>query len=294
MKLGDLAATAVAPMIWGSTYLVTTQWLPPDRPVWLSVLRALPAGLLLLALVRRLPHGVWWGRMLILGGLNFAIFWSCLFVGAYRLPGGVAATLGAVQPLLVLGLQRLVVGTPVGGRRVGVGVVGLAGVALLVLTPSAALDGVGIAASLLGAASMAAGTVLTRRWQPTEGALTVTAWQLVAGGVLLLPVALVVEPAPPPPTFLHLAGYLHLGLIGAAFTYWLWFRGLTRLEPAVVAPLGFLSPVTAVVLGVAVLGQTPTPAQAIGMALVLGSVWANMRIRDGSTAAPAQPERSAA
>ncbi|NLH82362.1 MAG: EamA family transporter, partial [Phyllobacteriaceae bacterium] len=121
MRLADLAATALAPTIWGSTYLITTEWLPPDRPIWLSVLRALPAGLLLLAMVRRLPQGVWWGRMLILGGLNFAIFWTCLFIGAYRLPGGVAATLGAAQPLMVLGLQRIA-GTPVGSLRVAVGV----------------------------------------------------------------------------------------------------------------------------------------------------------------------------
>lgn len=277
MKLRDIALTALAPAVWGSTYLVTTQWLPPDRPLWLSVLRALPAGLVLLAVVRRLPRGVWWGRIALLGALNFSIFWACLFVGAYRLPGGVAATLGAVQPLLVMGLQRLFVGTPVGPKRVAIGVVGLAGVALLVLTPAAALDAVGIAAALGGAASMAVGTVLTRLWRPAEGPLAVTAWQLVAGGLLLVPFALLLEPPPPMPTVLNLVGYVHLGLIGAAFTYWLWFRGLSRLEPAVVAPLGFLSPVTAVLLGIAVLGQTPSPAQALGMALVLGSVWANMR-----------------
>lgn len=124
---------------------------------------------------------------------------------------------------------------------------------------------------------MAVGTVLTRLWRPAEGPLAVTAWQLVAGGLLLVPFALLLEPPPPMPTVLNLVGYVHLGLIGAAFTYWLWFRGLSRLEPAVVAPLGFLSPVTAVLLGIAVLGQTPSPAQALGMALVLGSVWANMR-----------------
>lgn len=277
MRFADLATTALAPAIWGSTYLVTTEWLPPDRPLWLSVLRALPAGLVLLAVVRRLPTGRWWGRMFVLGALNFSIFWVCLFVGAYRLPGGVAATLGAVQPLLVMGLQRLLVGTPVGTRRVAIGVGGLVGVALLVLTPSAALDGIGILASLGGAASMALGTVLTRHWRSDEGPLTVTAWQLVAGGLLLVPVAFLFEAPPPPPTLLHLAGYVHLGLIGAALTYWLWFRGLARLEPAVVAPLGFLSPLTAVLLGMVFLGQIPTPMQAAGMALILGSVWANMR-----------------
>ncbi|MBV5263229.1 EamA family transporter [Pinisolibacter aquiterrae] len=277
MALLDLAATAAAPAIWGSTYLVTTLWLPPDRPLTLALLRALPAGLLLLAVVRRLPTGVWWGRVAVLGALNFSIFWACLFVGAYRLPGGVAATLGAVQPLLVIALQRLIVGTAVRARQVVVGVVGLIGVALLVLTPAAALDPIGIVATLAGAASMALGTVLTRHWRPAETPLTFTAWQLVAGGLLLAPVALALEPPLPPLGTANVLGLLYLGLIGAALTYWLWFRGLARLEPTVVAPLGFLSPLVAVALGVVVMGQTPTPAQAFGMVLVLGSVWANMR-----------------
>ena len=90
----DLLLTAVAPAIWGSTYIVTTEALPQGYPLTLAVLRALPAGLLLVALTRSLPPRPWLGRIFLLGGVNFAIFWSLLFVAAYRLPGGVAATLG--------------------------------------------------------------------------------------------------------------------------------------------------------------------------------------------------------
>ena len=62
MYLRDLLLTALAPMIWGSTYLVTTLWLPPDRPLTVALIRALPAGLLLLAVVRRLPFRAWAGN----------------------------------------------------------------------------------------------------------------------------------------------------------------------------------------------------------------------------------------
>ncbi|MGB7481096.1 MAG: EamA family transporter, partial [Burkholderiaceae bacterium] len=97
----DLLTTAAAPAIWGTTYLVTTELLPPGVPLTVATWRALPAGLLLLAFVRRLPHGVWWARALLLGALNISLFQTLLFISAYRLPGGVAATLGALQPLLV-------------------------------------------------------------------------------------------------------------------------------------------------------------------------------------------------
>src|ERR1044072_2821412 len=109
----DLAATALAPAIWGSTYIVTTSFLPAGYPLMVAMLRALPAGLLLLLLVRKLPFGIWWGRAFILGALNFSFFWAMLFVSAYRLPGGVAATVGAVQPLIVIALSRLFLGTAI-------------------------------------------------------------------------------------------------------------------------------------------------------------------------------------
>lgn len=283
---GDLLLTAIAPAIWGSTYLVTTELLPSGYPLTVSLLRALPAGLLLLLLVRQLPTGMWWGRVFILGALNFSIFWWMLFIAAYRLPGGVAATVGAIQPLVVILLARVVLGAPVRLFAIAAAVAGMAGVALLILTPRAALDPIGIAAGLAGAVAMAAGTVLSRRWQPPVSLLTFTAWQLTAGGLLLVPIALWLEPPLPMPTWANIAGYAWLGLIGAALTYILWFRGIARLEPSTVAPLGFLSPMTAVILGWWALGQDLTPAQIAGMAVVLGSVWLSQRVQQTRSPAP--------
>ena len=273
----DLALTATAPLIWGTSYLVATEFLPGEHPLTVAFLRALPAGLLLLLLVRQLPSGIWWLKMLVLGALNFAIFWSLLFVSAYRLPGGVAATVGAIQPLLVVGLERLFMGTPIRAIAILAGLAGVAGVALLVLTPAAALDPWGIAAGLGGAASMACGTVLARVWQPPVPPLTSTAWQLTAGGLLLLPVTLLLDPLPPVPTAQNLLGFAYLGLIGGALTYVIWFRGLSRLTPSTVSPLVLLSPVCAVILGWVALGQDLTPTQFLGFVIVIGSIWLSQR-----------------
>lgn len=269
----DVLLTAIAPAIWGSTYIVTTSCLPDLDALSVALLRALPAGLLMLLWVRQLPAGIWWARVFLLGALNFSIFWALLFVAAYRLPGGVAATVGAVQPLIVMLLASAMLGAPLRARSLGAAVIGLVGVALLVLTPAAQLDMLGIAAALGSAVSMAFGTVLTRKWQPPVSLLTLTAWQLTAGGLLLLPAALALAPPLPALTPMHAAGLLWLGLIGAAFTYVLWFRGIARLGPGAVAPLGFLSPVTAVGLGWLVAGQSLSAAQVAGVALVLGSLW---------------------
>lgn len=274
----DVMMTALAPAIWGTTYFVTTEFLPHGYPFHVAMLRALPAGVLLLLLVRKLPEGIWWPRSLILGALNFSFFWAMLFVSAYRLPGGVAATVGAVQPLIVIGLSRLFLAAPVRPLAIVAGLLGIVGVALLVLAPgAAALDAVGVAAGLAGAVSMAFGTVLTRKWRPPVSNLTFTAWQLTAGGILLLPVAYFLEPALPAPTAANILGMAYLGIIGAALTYFLWFRGLARIEPSAAASLGFLSPVVATLLGWLALGQSLTPVQIVGFVAVLFSIWLSQR-----------------
>jgi probable blue pigment (indigoidine) exporter len=75
----------------------------------------------------------------------------------------------------------------------------------------------------------------------------------------------------------NMAGFLWLGLIGAAATYIIWFRGVSRLEPALVSSLGFLSPLTAVILGWGFLGQSLTLVQVLGVLLVLISILTTQR-----------------
>lgn len=273
MQSRDLILTALAPMIWGSSYIVTTTLLPGQSPLLVALLRALPAGLLLMLMVRQLPPLNWVPRLLVLGALNFSIFWSLLFVAAYRLPGGVAATLGAVQPLVGVFLSALMLKTPVRTAAVLAAGLSILGVALLVLTPSAQLDGIGVFAGLAGAIAMAAGVVLSRKWQPPVSLLTFTAWQLTAGGLLLIPVTLWSLPAFPQLSAENLLGLAYMSLIGGAATYVLWFRGIARLEPSVVSLLGVLSPLSAVVLGWVFLGEVLTAKQATGAGLALFSLW---------------------
>ena len=273
----DIGLAALAPAIWGTTYLVTTELLPGGDPLAIAVLRALPAGLLLLLLVRRLPLRSQLGRVFVLGALNFALFWICLFVAAYRLPGGIAATVGAIQPLIVLLLARGVLGEPIRAVSVAAALVGLAGVAMMVLGPDAGFDPIGLVAGMAGAVSMSAGTVLSRKWRGDTPLLTFTAWQLTAGGLLLLPAAVLSGAPLPPMTLVSLAGLAWLGIVGAALSCVLWFNGIGRLAPSTVGTLGLLSPVVAVALGWGLLGEALGPLQVAGAVLVLGSVWAASR-----------------
>ncbi|MFB7616044.1 EamA family transporter [Kitasatospora sp. NPDC056181] len=284
-RLGIVLVTALAPAVWGSTYLVTTELLPPNRPLLAAVLRALPAGLLLIAITRRLPKGSWWWRSLVLGALNIGAFMALLFIAAYRLPGGVAATVGAVQPLIAAGLSAGLLGDRLSLRTLLSGIAGVIGVSLLVLRANAQLDALGVAAALGGAVVMATGVVLSKRWTSPAPLLATTGWQLTAGGLMLAPVALLVEGAPPSHlTGANLLGYAYLGLIGAAVSYALWFRGIRALPPTSVTFLGLLSPVVATALGWLVLGQDLSPVQGVGAVIVLGSLVAAQNQRPRTTA----------
>lgn len=265
-----LLLTALAPCVWGTTYLVTSELLPPERPLLAAVLRSLPAGVLLVVLVRRLPMGSWWWRSSVLGILNIGVFFALLFIAAYRLPGGVAATIGAVQPLLVAVLASRWIGEQLTVTKIAAGATGLAGVALLVLQAQVRLDALGVVAALGGAIAMASGVVLTKKWGRPDTLLATTSWQLIAGGLFLVPIALLVEGPPPAAlTIPNIAGYLYLGIIGTALAYTLWFRGVHLLPASTTAMLGLLSPLVATLAGWALLGQALSPGQIIGATIIL-------------------------
>ncbi|MFI9779029.1 EamA family transporter [Streptomyces sp. NPDC051956] len=274
-----IALTALAPISWGSTYAVTTEFLPPDRPLFTGLMRALPAGLLLLALARTLPRGAWWWKSLVLGALNIGAFFPLLFLSAYRLPGGMAAVVGSIGPLFVAGLAALLLGERPTRRTLLTGIAAALGVSLVVLKAAGALDPVGALAALASTASMSTGTVLTKRWGRPEGVgpLALTGWQLTAGGLLIAPLAFLVEGAPPALDGRAVAGYVYLALANTAVAYWLWFRGIGRLTATQVTFLGPLSPLTAAVIGWAALGQALTPVQLVGMALAFGATLLGQR-----------------
>ncbi|WP_408907137.1 EamA family transporter [Streptomyces cavernicola] len=273
-RIGLTSLTAIAPAVWGTTYIVTTHLLPEGHPLFAALMRSLPAGVVALLIARRLPRGSWWWKSLVLGTLNMAAFFPLLFLAAQHLPGGVAATLGASQPIVVAFLAVAILHEKLSIWRATWGVIGMLGVALVVLGPRAGLDPIGILAGLGGAASMGTGVVLTKKWGRPAGvsAIGLAGWQLTAAGLVLLIPAMLIDGIPRDIDGPAVAGYMWLGVLGALLTYSLWFSGIRRLPVTATALLGLLSPLVAAVLGAVIADEALTFIQLIGFAVALAAM----------------------
>jgi probable blue pigment (indigoidine) exporter len=293
--IGVAGATLLAPISWGTTYVVVTELLPPGRPLLVASLRVVPAGLVLVAAGAlaarqgRRPRGTEWGHAALLALFNFGLFFPLLVAAVYRLPGGVAAAAGGLQPLLVASVSWLLNGRRPSGRELAIGVAAALGVALVVLRPGAAFDPVGVLTAAGANASFSVGVVLTKRFPAAPNRLASTGWQLLLGGVLLVPLTLLVEGVPPPVDGRAVGGFAYLGLGATAVAFLLWFNGVRRLPTAAPPLLGLAAPVTGATLGWAILGESLSPVQLAGFALTLGAIAYGATL--GASGPPAGPGR---
>jgi probable blue pigment (indigoidine) exporter len=147
--------------------------------------------------------------------------------------------------------------------------VGIGGVCLMVLTRSAAIDAVGVLASIGAMAMSSFGYVLAKKWGGQVNLLASTSWQLIAGGVMLVPVAVAVEGAPPALHGSTLVAFGYVTVVATALAFAAWFAGLRHLNAGTVGLIGLLNPVTGVLLGTTVAAEALTAQQTAGLFLVL-------------------------
>ena len=264
---------ALTPIIFGTTYLLTTNFLPPGRPLLAALMRSLPTGLVLI-IGSPIPPRRWMARFFVLSVLYASGLFPLLFIAAYRLPGGVASVINSLSPILVVVISVRLLGTRIQAIQIIAGILGAVGVALLVLRSDARLDVVGLIAMGAAAAMFSVATVLTKRWGRPEGmtAIGVTGWTFLFAGLTLLPVTLLVEGLPDHLSARNIGGLIYLILISGIVAYALWFWGLQRLSASAVTFLTLLNPVTAALLGWVVLDQRLNAWQLFGAFLILISV----------------------
>ena len=277
---GDIARTAgatlLAPIAWGTTYVTITELLPDGLPLLVAAARVVPAGFVLLiggmVLSRWRPRGAEWWQTGTLALFNFAIFFPLLIVAVFRLPGGVAAAVGGLQPLFVAGLTWLLAGHRPRALDLAVGVVAALGVGLVVLRPGADIDPIGVLAAVGANVSFSFGVVFTKRFPAPSNRLAATGWQLLMSALILVPLAALVEGAPPSLTIGNVAGFAYLSLAATALAFVLWFNGIRRLPVAAPPLLGLAAPITGAAVGWAILDQSLSPLQVTGFVVTIAAI----------------------
>ncbi len=257
------------PLFWGSTYVVVGLFLQGVSPFWVAVLRALPAGLLMLALRPKWPC-LKWSKMFLLAFCNITAFFLLLFIAAYRLPGSIAGTLSSTLPLQVLLLLWLIERKRPSLLAIFAASIGLTGVVLL-LNPSTNIDLVGALSALIAISFLALSSLWIRKW-PVTDILSFTSWQLFLGGLMLIPFAYFFAGNPPHVTMKELPGFLWLVLPNTAFAYWAFNRSIKKIGAEMMAMFGMLNPMAAIVLGVSFLHESLDLFQWIGIVLIISSL----------------------
>ena len=216
-----------------------------------------------------------WRAYFLMGFLNNVLPFSLIFWGQTHIASGLASILNATTPLFTLLVAHfLTEDEKIDPAKVAALLAGFAGVAVLI-GPGMLVDGAsawGELACLGAALSYAFAGVYGRRFKILKIApIEAAAGQVTASTVLILPIMLAVEQPwtlPASPSLAVWAALLGLALLSTALAYILYFRILAAAGATTLLLVTFLIPVTAVLLGAAVLGERLAPRQFAGMALI--------------------------
>lgn len=264
-------AAAMATILWGFTYIVSSNMLP-HHPVFIGAVRALGGGIPLLLFARTLLPREWIWKIIVLGTLNAGLFFGLIFVAALRLPGGVAATIQALGPLFTILLAWPLMHVIPSGHKIFSVLLGALGVSLVVLRGSVQMDMIGVLAGLGAALSVALGGIYVHKWGRPCSLIAFTGWQLVIGGIELAIFAVIFQDIPASLSLINVTGFVILALFLTALAFALWFRGIEGAGPSAVAPFFLLAPVTAFVMDAVFNDMVPGWLQLGGIVLVLGSL----------------------
>jgi O-acetylserine/cysteine efflux transporter len=272
--------------VYGVCYPLIKVGLAYAPPLAFAALRALAAGIVLLALLAALrrpimpPRRLWPG-VAALALMGTALGYGAMFSSPGRAGAGLAAVLGNTTPLLTMLLAVPLLGEPLTRRRMAALALGTAGVVLIALPTLGVPSGIHPASllrPLLAAAGFAAASVTVKRMDVGKAVLPVVAWQLVLGGLALAVTSRFVESGQAlhwTPAFGALL--LFLAVVGTAATTALWYWLVQRDHVGRLSLALFLAPAVGLLLGVGLLGERPSAVEWVGAAVILGSLGAVAR-----------------
>lgn len=279
------AGAFIAAILFGASVVAVRVAVQDIPPLTLAILRFGQGGFLLLLLLliwardllrigwRDVPY------LVLLGVIFFTIFPVTFNTGLRLTEASRGALMLATMPLWSVLLARMATGEHLSFRQICGVLLAFAGVG--VVFAERGLTFVGTSLSLAGDALMlvtaicgAVYGVLAKRMLTRYRALSVTAYTMMFGTLLLMPFTFLEDPCSALARMRTdtVMLVLFLGIFGGAIGYFLWTFALTRLSPTQVAVYINLNPMIATLLGVTLLAEKLTGIFVAGFAAVLAGV----------------------
>ena len=285
----DWSLLAVLSVLWGGSFFFNGVVLKELPPLTVVLLRVALAAMILLPVLRayqiRFPVGLsGWKPFFAIALLNNVLPFSLIVIGQTYIPSGLASILNATTPLFTVVVMATAGDEKLHARRIVGVVTGLIGVIILhgqdvhgqgVHEQDLGFqsgEGVGILLCLAAAFSYGLAALYARRKLSNSPPLATATFQLLASALMMTIVAAAFDrpwqlPMPGVTTWLAMIG---LSALSTALAYIVFFQILRRSGSTNVMLVTLLVPVTAILLGYLVLGESISLREIIG-ALVIGS-----------------------
>ncbi|XP_039138652.1 WAT1-related protein At3g02690, chloroplastic isoform X2 [Dioscorea cayenensis subsp. rotundata] len=270
-KMLDWALLVSPFFFWGTTMVVMKEVMPKTGPFFVSAVRLIPAGALLIGFAairgRKLPSGfLAWISIILFGVVDAACFQGFLAEGLQRTSAGLGSVIIDSQPLTVAILASLLF------ALVNVQVPSLSS------EGSSSIWGSGEWWMLLAAQSSAVGTVMIRWVSKYSDPVMATGWHMLIGGLPLLAISILnndpaVKGSLSEFTSGDVLALLYTSIFGSAVSYGVFFYNATRGSLTKLSSLTFLTPMFASIFGYLYLGETFSNLQLLGALVTLVSIY---------------------
>lgn len=279
----ELLLLALLSTLWAASYTFIKIGVETIPPITFIASRTLIAGLLLLAVIRlrglRLPRDLaTWRLFFIQACINSVLPFTLIAWAEQSIDAGLAVILNATTPIFTFLLTALVIRhEPVSGRKLFGTIAGMTGVCLIIGVE--ALSGAGEAiwsqlAVLTAAFSYACAAIFSKNFKGLDPIMP-AAGSLICGAVFLLPVSLIVDrPWTLSPSAASLTALLCLSVFSTALAFMIYFRLMQTLGSVGTTSQAYLRVPVGVAIGMAFLGEMPTPAMWVGLVCVIAGVLA--------------------
>jgi drug/metabolite transporter (DMT)-like permease len=256
------------------------------QPFTVVFLRVALAAVILLGVVyirgQRMPASPkMWGAFFVMGALNNAIPFSLIVWGQTRIDSGVASILNATTPIFTVLLAHLLTSDERLTIRKLVGVlIGFIGVCVMMapeINDGFSWRGLGQIAVLGAGVSYSFAGIFGKRLKNTSPVVNATG-MVICSSIMMLPFTIIIDsPWTLRPSLEAMAAVFGIAIISTAWAYLLYFGILASAGATNVLLVTFLIPISALLLGVGVLGEVILILEYTGM----GCIFLGLILIDG-------------